>query len=111
MHYISISLEYRCNASFKFLYTLHKILYIYIQCLFKNNDLDLYACLKQLKQALDIVTKNSLNINLYVTIYKYQSVKYFILKRQLRLKFTLFKIDVYVDYVYVCVYVCAHMYV
>ncbi len=37
--------------NFCILYTKY---YTYIQHLFKNNDLDLYVCLKQLKQALDI---------------------------------------------------------
>ncbi len=40
-----------------------------------------------------------------MTIYKYQSVKYFILRDNLYQNFKLFKIDVYVDYVCVCIYV------
>ena len=37
--------------NFSILYTKY---YIYIQHLFKNNDMDLHTCLMQLKQALEI---------------------------------------------------------
>ncbi len=52
----------------------------------------IFVCLKQLKQALDIEfnickrsysDKNSLKMNLYMIIYKYQSVKYVILRENL----------------------------
>ncbi len=53
--------------------------HIYIQCLFDNNTLHLYACLTRLKQALQIkenicikikMKKNSSHSTLYMIIYK-----------------------------------------
>ncbi len=48
--------------------------YIYIQRLFKNNELDLYACLKQLKQALDIEINICKRLNSDKKLLKYKFI-------------------------------------
>ncbi len=56
-------------------YLLYTKYYIYIQCLFHCNKLDLYACLTQLKFALEIEynicksTNNEICFNKYTFIY------------------------------------------
>ncbi len=57
--------------NFCILYTKY---YIYIQCLFKNNDLDLYACLKQLKQAMDIEFNICKRLNSDKKFFKYKFI-------------------------------------
>ncbi len=44
-------------------YILYAKYYIYIQRLFNNNTLDLYTCLKQLKQALKTEEEKKCNKN------------------------------------------------
>ncbi len=52
---------------------MQNIIYIYIQCLFKNNVLDLYTCLMQLKLALEIKYNicKSTNKEKYILKYKF----------------------------------------
>ncbi len=48
--------------------------YIYIQHLFKNNDLDLYACLKQPKEVLDIEFNICKRLNSDKKFFKYKFI-------------------------------------